>query len=759
MSPSPNPARLLHTAALASAAWLTLMTAPALAEEENLDLDPVTIVGSPEAARSVTGGATVITEEELEKHEFTDIQRILRLVPGVSVQVEDGFGLRPNISIRGTASDRSSRVTLLEDGILIAPAPYSAPAAYFFPTPGRLSGVEVLKGPASILEGPYTTGGAINLISRRIPEAASGQVTAEAGSDGHLRGHAWYGAANEHGGFVVEGHEWHHDGFQSIDRSTRDTGLEKSDYLARLALNLPGTAGDHRLELKARYADETSDQTYFGLTDADYAADPYRRYGVSELDQMNNEHRQVVLSYTGRISDRLHIRASAYNNDYERAWRKSDGIDLDGSTGWQDFSGSNWFSLIQAINRGENFQGFTPEELQALLDGTADSAPGAIELRNNSREYYSRGVQGEARMDLETGDLRHDLRIGARVHRDEEDRLQQFATFSQINGTLVPEDPGVPGNRGNRIEEAEAWALWLYDTIDFGRLTVSPGVRYENIELKRTRFEDRVGQTDDPASRDPSNLRDTRKNDLDVWLPGIGLRYALTGEISVIGGVHRGFSAPSSDPDSRPERSTNYEAGLRYNDGRTFVEAIGFWNEYSNLVGVCTLSSGAGCEVGDVFSGDAARVKGLEFTFGRDLSNSARFGLPFNLVYTWTDGEFRSDLADTNFFGAVEKGDPIPYLPDHELYVSLGLEVADWAVNASVNYIDSVCAFAACGEFERTDSATIVDLAAEYNLTRDVQIYGLARNLFEEDGIAGRQPRGARPNLDRAFIGGVRVRF
>jgi len=715
-------------------------------------IEEVLTIGSKGEVQSITGSAHFIGAESLDKFEYSDIQRISREVPGVSIQIEDGYGLRPNISIRGVATERSGRITLLEDNVLIAPAPYSAPSAYYFPTAGRMQAFEVVKGPAAITQGPYSIGGSLNMVSTAIPQENQGRVLLEVGDDATARLHATYGGRTDSGfGYLMEAHQWQSDGFQKIDRSTNDTGLDVTDYTVKLAYAPENSA--HSVELKLQKADQISNQSYLGLSDADFAQNSFRRYGVSALDKIKTEHEQVILRYRFTITDDLAVSATAYNNEHARDWFKTEGIDLDGSANAEDFSRTSWANVVSAINTGSDLSQdetvFSTSQLSAVLSGTQDTAAGSIQLRSNSREYFSRGLQIKVDWATQLGATQHDFEIGLRYHEDEEDRLQRNSSYQQLAGQLVLNDLGEFGNAGNRVQQAEAVALHVYDTIEFSNWVVSSGFRYESIDQSSVRYrggEQRV-------------FRDDRENHTSVFLPGIGLIYKVNDELSLIAGVHKGFTAPSNSPGVHEEEAVNSEFGLRYNSNRLRAEVMAFVSDYKNLLGECTSSSGADCEIGDAFNGDAATVNGLEVLLDSTLPISNGLSMPVSLSYTYINGEFDTNIADTAFFGDVSAGDPIPYIPENQLQLSVGLEAALWNLDANISYLGRVCTRASCGTFETTDEALTLDLAGRYQFSDALKLFARLENATDERDILGRQPYGARPNKGRTASIGAELNF
>lgn len=697
--------------------------------------EEITIIGNTERARMMPGSAHFISDDELEVFNYADIQQILRKVPGVNLQLEDGYGLRPNIGIRGVQTERSSRIMLLEDGVPIAPAPYAASSAYYFPTAGRMYSMEVLKGPAAITEGPNTIGGAINMISTPIPEQAEGKVIAEIGEDSTTRVHAVFGSTNNSGfGYLLETHQWKSDGFQQIDGDNGNTGLDIKDYTVKLSY--APIDSPHAFELKYQYADQESNQSYLGITDEDFKADPYRRYSISQNDLMLTEHNQLILRHEFSISDDVNITTTAYNNDHARSWYKLDKL-----------AGVGPEKIIADINKGASK--YSDAELQAILLG-GDSAAGDVAIKDNNRDYYSRGISVKFDWAVESDDVVHDIELGIRYHEDEEDRLQRTDKYTQIDQSLLLDSIGVTGgNKNNRVVQAEALAIYVKDSITFGKFVVTPGLRFEDIDLLRRDWSAL------PRNASPS----VKSNSVTAVLPSIGVLYNVNDQLSLLAGAYNGFGSPTTSDGVEEEDAINIEFGGRYQKDDLLLELIAFTSDYENLVGECTASSSTGnCDIGDQFNGGEATVKGFEFQLANITQLTDSLELPMSLTYTHTDAEFDSTF-DSEFFGDVSKGDPIPYIPKSQYAFSVGIESNTFQVNAVLNYVDAVCVKASCGDFEETNESTLLDVVGNYQVSDDFAVYLRMENITDEADIVARQPKGARPNKARTATLGVRYTF
>ena len=291
-------------------------------------LERITVAGAKEQEDSVTGSAHVLDEEELEaaRGGFDDVGRVLGQLPGVNVQDEEGYGRRPNIGFRGVPVERSESITLMEDSVLIAPAPYSAPAAYYFPPIGRMESVEVLKGASQIKYGPRTLGGSLNMFSTSIPGQFSVNGLLGSGSDDALKGKLAIGDSYRYGGWLLEGYHLQTDGFKKLDGGG-DTGFDLRDLLGKFRVNTdPEAEFYQQLEFKVNDYDEDSNETYLGLSEKDFDDDPFRRYRESELDKLDVQHQQYQLRHFIEIDDSWDVTTTIYRNNTQRAWYKLDSV-------------------------------------------------------------------------------------------------------------------------------------------------------------------------------------------------------------------------------------------------------------------------------------------------------------------------------------------------------------------------------------------------------------------------------------------------
>jgi Fe(3+) dicitrate transport protein len=697
------------------------------------EIDTVTIIGRRGDVADVPGSAHVVDNEELAEFIQSDILRVLRTVPGVYVQEEEGFGLRPNIGIRGSGLDRSARIALLEDGILIAPAPYAAPSAYYFPTQRRMTSLEVLKGPAAVVIGPRTTGGAINMISTPIPEITSGKIDVRWGDHNTRDAHLNFGARGERISWLLETVQSSSDGFKHIDGPVGgDTGYDLKDYVAKVQLDSdPASSVYQSLRFKAGYTDQTSDETYLGLIDDDFAIEPNMRYAASAGDTFVSEHEQYQVSYLLDPGNSWRGKVTAYRNDFARNWYKLQAV-----------NGTSIGNVLDdPVSNAAEF---------AYLAG--DTSPDdAITKRANNRTYYSQGIQAQLEWDFGFGDIEAAITTGLRIHDDEEDRFQHENAYRMEDGALTVTTPGAPGSTTNRVSNADVRSLFVDTEIRTGRLILTPGVRFEDIDMQRLDF-----ATDDPTrANGPTRVR---RNSTSVVIPGVGALYRLNDEWRFLAGVHKGFNPPAPGSTVDEETSVNIEAGARFDSGELSFESIYFINDYDNLVGTVTESTGGGGEVGEQFDGGEVVVSGLELStaYAWDIG---KVDVPLSLKYTWTtEAEFRSAF-DSGFgpWGKVEVGDELPYIPEHQFRVTGGLLSEKWSVNVAANYVGQMRSKAGQGSFEpleSIDSHFVWDLVASWQFTQRLASYVKVDNLLDETYIAARRPAGVRPGLPRtAYLG------
>ena len=755
------------------------------ADSRTLDLSPFQVIGSKENLLFTPGAGYYVDDNEIVLHGYDNIEQIMRRVPGVYFRTEDGFGLFPNISFRGVGSMRTTKLTVMEDGILSAPAPYSNPAAYYTPTTGRMSGVEILKGSSQIEYGPHTTGGVLNYLSTPLPTERKGRVRLSFGDNQDMRFHGYFGDTfqSDLGEFAVlfEMYYRKNDGFKSIDTSPTfaggDTGFKKTEPMLKIGWK-PNTTVQQQLELKVGYTDMSAEETYLGLTEEDFRADPYRRYVSSQFDTIPTEHWRTYLSHQIRLNSDIRLNSRVYYNQFSRAWYKLHDVRR---------IGGGAASLAEALAGGGFSDGSGPiagtegEPLRVLRG----EAAGIWRVRDNNRDYKSYGAESVLQYTVEVGNTTHFIEAGLRLHEDYEDRFQKQDDYTvDDSGNVTGVQMRQGGTQDNRRGTSRALAFHLRDRIVTGALTVSPGIRFERI-----RYLDKRRGTN-PNSADFNQVISSTKGTLNVFAPGISLLYDATETVSFFSSVHKGFSLPSPGAATgnnplKEETSIGLEAGMRYQNGQGVrAELVAFHTDFENLI-VPDNIGGAG--TGQTENAGDVRSYGFEAALAWDpaRANDWGFNLPLQLAFTYTDATIRSDVSASgtsggaveSIFAGGQRGNRLPYIPRYQISVSSGIEFEKLGIYLDAFYVPSTYASAnnsasqinpvggpgntpiADARFGKSDAYFLLDLTVRYRLTNNIALNIGAQNLLDRKYMASRLPHGPRPGHSRFISAGIIMDF
>ena len=683
---------------------LTLFNANAWA---NSELEAVTIIGTQEDLQSLPGSGAIITGDDLDMFEFSDVGKALSLVPGVYYRPEDGYGLRANIGIRGTIPNRSAKIALMEDGILIAPAPLSAPDAYYTPTFGRMSGIEVLKGPSALTEGPNTLGGAVNLISTPIPTENGGMLNLELGQDGNRKLHAHYGGNSGALGFLVEVYDHNSDGYMEINGNPgRDSGFDKNDVVLKLSYQINDNSS---LLVKYQDSDETSDQTYVGLADVDFARNPTSRYALTALDQMNNEHEGYNLTFRTE-RENMSFSATYFYNDYMRNWFKTDNIgasvtNAGAMTNITGASGNSLSNVIDACNAA----------VAAACNVLNATTTGAALLKNNNRLYNSEGIDLKAT--FETGN--HNITVGYRDMDDYESRYQLEDGYSVAIGGAMTKTftDTTTGTSDNRRKDGKLEEYFITDAISLGNWTVTPGLRFTDYETTEVKWSDEQARATVASTS-------TKKGDASLF--GIGATYDMANGTLYMG-MHEGMTPTMGDA----ETADNYEIGYR-NDN---LDIAYFLSDYDNFVGTCTVSSGCPAGDGTPYNGGTAEISGIEISYSESFNEDGEVPMSMAINVTSQEAEFSGTFTST-YFGSITKGDNMKQIPEILVSIVNSATIRGITYNTMVRHIGDTCSSSygasGCPVAKQMDAYTVIDMSAERSFG-DFDGYLKVGNLWDSD--------------------------
>ncbi|MBX3505509.1 MAG: TonB-dependent hemoglobin/transferrin/lactoferrin family receptor [Parvibaculum sp.] len=567
--------RSLISLLLATASLAAISTAhaqdTASSEEEaakpratQLDTVTSTATRNPTAINDVAGTVSVITADELERRNAVRMQDIIRYEPGVSVGNAPNRGGATNFTIRGIGGNR---VLVLVDGLNTPDFPGSnigSPSSYtrdFFDL-DSMKKVEIIRGPSSALYGSDGLGGIVAYETKDPADYLDGT-----GKDWYASVKAGYASAGKTFSETVTGAK-RAGNVEMLALYTRRDGEEvepnssatpnpsdswSNAFLGKLVFN--GLWGNS-LKLTGEFNERNEE--------IDILTDRGTSFGTTTLSSLAEDVTKRS-SFAATFSQNLPF-AIADSAEYKLSYTK---VDRNENT-------------VQLRQTG-------PTQFLRVSDFAFYQDIWAADLQFNlSREIFG------ARHEFTYG-LTADYTETSRPRYRTQTNLTTGVTTNIIGGEVYP-NKNFPDTNTTKL------GVFVQDSIDLGRLNVTPAVRFDYYNLKP-----KPDQLFANASAGAFAVHEMTEMEVS---PKLGLTYDVTEEYTLFAQYAHGFRAPPYDnanfgyanaasfyeiipnPDLKPETSDGFEAGLRgkFRDGSSFSVAS-FYNMYEDFIESVTVAS------------------------------------------------------------------------------------------------------------------------------------------------------------------------
>lgn len=693
--------------------------------DENADtlkhykLSQINIVESrTKVFEEIPGSAIVINYEilDIKPNTYSDI---LTRYPGIHISNEDGLGLRLNLGIRGLESDRSRSLLVMEDGIPVALAPYGEPEMYYTPNIDRVKGIEILKGSGSILYGPQTIGGVLNLITNEPSFGTNYFINLSGGTGAYLKSRIGYSIGDRNIGFLIEYHRKQADNFFPVH-------YKINDLMTKFRVNLSDRSN---LNFKVGFYDENSNSTYIGITQKMYDRGEYF-VNLAPNDNLDIRRYSVSLIHNLVLNDKMIFTTSAFGYSTARNWTRQE------------------FSRKPSSNQ------------TGVIYGDTSVTNGALYMLNSTggrnRQFEVFGIEPRFEMNYQFFSLNNELKAGFRfLYEKAFEQMIIGNKYNAISGQM----------RDNETRTGQAISAYLQNRIFLDEnLIITPGLRIENFYYDRRI--DRLKNVDTLIENN---------NYITALIPGIGVNYNLYSETTIFAGIHKGFAPPRIKDaitnqgeaiELNPEDSWNIEIGLRshYFNWLNFEITLYMLDFSNQIIPVSQSSGGSGT---GLVNGGKTLHKGIESSFNINISHILElpYYLSFGAHFTLSNSIYSADrFIDFENSKVNIINNSLPYAPNFKWSCNLnfrtnwGLSLELSSIYTGKQFTDQLNSLSPSndGLIGIIDGYNLLNFSGKYSfIDSKIALNFKVNNILDLRYISSRRPQGIKVGLPRIITAGI----
>jgi outer membrane receptor protein involved in Fe transport len=709
---------------------------------------------------------TNVTDTDIEHEGTGSIQQTLQQrVPGIIISDAAGNPLRAELSFRGfdasPVSGRAQGLAVYQNGVRINEAFGDVVNWDVIPS-NAISSMSVVSNNPSF--GLNALGGAVSILMKDGFSYQGGEVDIMGGSFGRRQVGVQAGGSSGNAAAYVAGEWFEDEGFR--------------DFSASEVRRFYGDLG-----LKGTFA-----EVHFNLTAAD------NHFGATAAAPVELLERSWSNTFTSPQTTDLEV----YMPTISASVKATNTLTLSGVGYYRRFKNRVVDGNVTEVEPCE--PPGDPLELclddDEVLDQNGDEIPtdiaaagrlGSIERLATTSESWGGVVEGQERArlaglpNLFIAGVSYDH--GRTNYRTSSEIGEIQEKYVVTGSGLFISDPLELAQR-NLGAENTYWGVYFSDAIDVtNELTVTVGGRYNRATI----------QLEDNTTRFP-DLNAT--NTYERFNPMVGANYKLFSGMSLYGGYSESNRAPTPAElgCAEPEFPCLIESFLTDDPpleqvvGRT--GEVGLRGQGADFGGRYTWSAGL---FRTLASNDILPVMSNNRIFFVNAGDTLRQGVELSATYetrkwngyasyAFVDATLDTCNDPTGVCAFLQAGDRLPGIPQHRFKAGIEYSVTSkWKVGTDlVAASDSPFFPNEAGSGDNLASYARVDLNTSYDVTDNVQVYGLVKNLFDSKyGLYGTyfeadevsdvdkalggpgfsDPRTISPSMPFAAYGGVKVRY